>query len=100
MRPLAFILGVVAGSALAIFVCLAMVLVVFLLLRAEHPPFAEELPTLVRFTALFAVYSAVGLTGLVGQLRAKSWKGWALAGVVAWSVVVVLATRFWLTGGR
>jgi hypothetical protein len=97
---LAFILGVVAGSALAIFVCLAMVLVVFLVLRAEHPAFADELPTLARFTALFAVYSAIGLTGLLGQLRGKRWKGWALAGLLAWSVVVVLATRFWLTGGR
>jgi hypothetical protein len=100
MRPLAFILGVVAGSALAIFVCLAMVLVVFLLLRAEHPAFSEELPALMRFTALFAVYSAIGLTGLVGQLRAKPWKGWAVAGVLVWSMVVVLATRYWLTGGR
>ena len=99
MRPLAFILGVVAGSALAIFVCLAMVLVVFLLLRAEHPEFDEELPTLIRFTALFAVYSALGLVGLIGQLRGKPWKGWALAGLLAWSVIVVLATRFWLTGG-
>ncbi|MGH8314148.1 MAG: hypothetical protein ACRETU_03230 [Steroidobacterales bacterium] len=97
---MAFILGIVAGSALAIFVCLAMVLVVFLLLRAEHPEFNEELPALLRFTALFAVYGAIGLVALIGQLRGKPWKGWAMAGLVAWSSIVVLATRYWLTGGR
>lgn len=100
MRPLAFLLGVIAGSALAIAVCLSMVLVVFLLLKGEHPEFAEELPTLTRFTAIFAVYSAAGLASLVGQLRSKPWKTWAVAGLVFWSVVVVAATRLWLTRGR
>lgn len=100
MRPLAFVLGVVAGSALAICVCLAMVLVVFLLLRAEYPQFAEELPTLIRFTSLFAVYSAIGLTSLAGELRSRSWRKWALASLVLWSILMIVATRLWLTGAR
>ena len=100
MRPLAFILGVVAGSAVAIAVCLAMVLVVFLLLRSSHPQFGEELPVLARFTALFVVYGAIGFTSLVAQLRARPWKWWAVAALAGWSMIVVIATRFWLMGGR
>jgi len=100
MRPLAFILGVVAGSAVAIAVCLGMVLVVFLLLRADHPEFAEELPTLARFTVLFAIFAGIGLASLFAQLRTKSWKWWAVAALVAWSIVVIVATRWWIGGGQ
>jgi hypothetical protein len=100
MRPLAFILGVLAGSALAIAVCLSMVLVVFLLLRSDHPQFGEELPLLARFTALFVVLGAVGLASLVGQLRGKPWKWWAIAALAGWSLVVIAAARWWLAGAR
>ena len=100
MRPLAFFLGVVAGSAVAIAVCLGMVLVVFLLLRADHPEFAEELPTLARFTVLFAIFGGIGLASLIGQLRARPWKRWAIAALAVWSVVVVVAARWWISGDR
>ena len=100
MRPLAFLLGVVAGSAVAIAVCLAMVLVVFLLLRSDHPEFGEELPALARFTALFVVFGAVGVASLVAQLRARPWRWWAISALAVWSIVVVIATRLWLSAGR
>ena len=98
MRPLAFFLGVVAGSAVAIAVCLAMVLVVFLLLRADHPAFGEELPVLVRFTALFAVLAGIGLVSMVAQLRAKPWRWWAITALAGWVIVVIVAARLWLSG--
>jgi hypothetical protein len=100
MRPLAFILGVVAGSAVAIAVCLTMVLVVFLLLRSEHPQFGEELPLLARFTGLFVVLGALGFASLVAQLRAKPWRWWAIAAMTGWLLVVVAAARWWLSGAR
>jgi hypothetical protein len=100
MRPFAFFLGVVAGSAVAIAVCLAMVLVVFLLLRSNHPEFAEELPTLAGFTALFAVMAGLGVASLAAQLRQKRWRWWVIGGLGAWSVVIVVAVRFWLSGAR
>jgi hypothetical protein len=100
MRPLAFVLGVVAGSAVAIAVCLAMVLVVFLLLRSEHPQFGEELPVLARFTALFTVLAGIGLVSMVAQLRLKYWRWWAIGALALWSVVVIIAARAWLSGAR
>ena len=98
MRPLAFFLGVVAGSAVAIAVCLGMVLIVFLLLRSDHPEFGEELPALVRFTSLFAVLGGIGLISMVAQLRGKVWRWWAMAALAGWCVVLVLAARLWLSG--
>jgi len=100
MRPFAFFLGVVAGSALAIAVCLAMVLAVFLLLRPDHPEFAEELPTLAGFTGLFAVMAGLGLASLVAQLRNRPWRWWVISGLAAWTVVVLAAARLWLAGAR
>jgi hypothetical protein len=99
MRPLAFLLGVVTGSAVAIAVCLGMVLIVFLLLRADHPQFREELPTLARFTLLFGIYGAIGLASLFAQLRARPWKRWAVAALAGWSIVVIIAARWWISGG-
>ncbi len=98
MRPLAFFLGVVAGSAVAIAVCLAMVLIVFLLLRADHPAFGEELPVLVRFTGLFAVLAGIGLVSMVAQIRGKPWRWWAMSALAGWVVVVIVAARVWLSG--
>ena len=98
MRPLAFFLGVVAGSAVAIAVCLGMVLIVFLLLRADHPAFGEELPVLVRFTALFTVLAGIGLVSMVAQLRGKPWRRWAICALAGWIMVVTIAARVWLSG--
>jgi hypothetical protein len=77
-----------------------MVLVVFLMLRSDHPEFADELPALARFTALFAVFGALGLVSLIAQLRARPWKWWAISALAAWTAVVVIATRLWLSAGR
>jgi uncharacterized membrane protein len=98
MRPFAFFLGVVAGSALAIAVCLAMVLTVFLLLHSAHPEFSDELPSLAAFTGLFAVMAGLGLVSLVAQLRNRAWRWWAISGLGAWTLVVLAAVRFWIAG--
>ena len=78
MRPFAFLLGVVAGSALAISVSLSMVLTIFLLLRSEHPEFLDELPVLAAFTGLFIVMAGLGLASLAAQLRNRPWRWWLL----------------------
>ncbi len=98
MRPLAFFLGIVAGSAVGIAVCLGMVLTVFLVLRSDHPQFGDELPVLVRFTSLFAVLAGIGLVSMVAQLRSKPWRWWAMSALAGWSVVLALAARMWLAG--
>jgi hypothetical protein len=42
MRPLTMITGILLGSCLAIFVSLAMVLIVFLVLGDDHPRLQHE----------------------------------------------------------
>jgi hypothetical protein len=77
-----------------------MVLVVFLLLQSDHAEFARELPVLACFTALFTVFGGLGFASLWAQLRNKHWRWWAISALAAWSGVVVIAARLWLSGER
>jgi hypothetical protein len=46
------------------------------------------------------VLGALGLVSLAAQLRARSWKWWAIAALAGWSLVVIAAARWWLAGAQ
>ena len=79
MRPLAVLIGIVMGSAVAIAVGLGMVLIIFLILAGEHAELEAEFRPLLRAVGLFTLLSAVAATSFVGELRATRWRRFALA---------------------
>lgn len=93
MRPFVAILGFIAGSLVSLAFGLAVVLLVFWLLRGEHPQFAAELPEVARSCILFfvlAVLSALSFWATVHNLRWRHlslsvmWLGLAVAGLYYW----------------
>ena len=59
MRPLTMITGILMGSSLAITVSLGMVILVFLLLGADHPRVSYEFRPLVSTTVVFLTMTAL-----------------------------------------
>lgn len=91
MRPLAALLGILLGSAAAIFVGLALTLVVYLLLPEYRDRLAGEFPPLLRAVLASGLLSAAAAAAFVGELRGRPWRrialavlGLALAGFVAY----------------
>ena len=82
MRPLAVVNGMLLGSLGAIFLSLAVVVLIFVLLAAENPYLREELPTLVINTAGFGALAAISAIAFVGQLKLSPWRWYAEAALV------------------
>lgn len=74
MKPSTILFGILLGSVAAIAFGLAAVLVIFLLLQAEQPRVAGEIPELARGSALFALLTAAAVPAFVGSLRNRSWR--------------------------
>jgi hypothetical protein len=89
MRPLAVLIGIVMGSAVAIAVGLGMVLIIFLILSGEHAELEAEYPALLRAVGLFALLATVAATSFVGELRARRWRPLAHAALVASLALIV-----------
>ncbi len=91
MRPFTVLIGIVLGSAASITFGLSAVLIVFCVLAGEHPDLSRELPNLVGSLAAFAALTAASAGSFLGQLKARSWRGWAhLATAGCLGVVVLL----------
>ncbi len=82
MRPLAVLIGIVMGSAVAIALGLGMVLIVFLILADEHAELGAEFAPLLRAAALFTLLAAAAAASFVGELRVRRWRRFALAAMV------------------
>lgn len=93
MSPLAFLTGVIAGSAVAITIGLAMVLVVFLFLSGEQPRLANEYGTLLRSLGLFALLAAVAGWAFVGLLKHRRSRWYAQA--ATWLAIAAIAFYYW-----
>jgi hypothetical protein len=90
MRPFTVLIGIVLGSAASIAFGLATVLIVFFVLRAEHPELPREMPQLARSFAAFAVLTAASAGSFLGQVRERPWRGWAHAATALSLACVVL----------
>lgn len=91
MRPFTVLIGILLGSAASITFGLSAVLVVFFVLRGEHPDLAREMPRLVGSLSAFGILTAASASSFLGQVRARPWRGWAyLATAVCLCGVVLL----------
>jgi hypothetical protein len=90
MHPFTAVLGIIAGSLVSLAFGLAVVLLVFWLLRDDHPRFAAELPELTRGFAMFFVLAVTSAAAFVGTLRRRAWRFaplgvlWGGLGLVGW----------------
>jgi hypothetical protein len=90
MRPFTVLIGIVLGSAASITFGLAAVLIVFVVLRGEHPDLSREMPQLWGSLAAFAVLTAASGSSFLGQAQARPWRGWAHLATAACLCGVVL----------
>jgi hypothetical protein len=77
MRPFTVLIGILLGSAASITIGLGTVLIVFLVLKGEHPDLAREMPQLTGSLIAFTVLTAASAGSFLGQLKLRSWRGWA-----------------------
>ena len=93
MRPWATLLGVVMGSAVALFVGLAMTLVVYLLLPEFHDRLAGEFRPLLAAVAWAAALVAVSSPAFAGEL--KGWPGRHLVQAGLAMLLVAFGWTYW-----
>lgn len=93
MRPLAALLGIVLGSAVAIFAGLALTFVVYMLLPEFRDRLSGEFAPLLRAMAWTAVVTAAGAAAFVSELRQHPARR-VLLGVLA-AVVGLFGWTYW-----
>jgi hypothetical protein len=74
MRPLAALLAILTGSAVALATGLTMTWIVILFLPAQEARFAPEHLALLKAIGVFTLFSAVSAASLYGELRERSWR--------------------------
>ena len=97
MRPLTVLTGIILGSSAATTFGLAATLVVFALLRDEHPQFGSELPLLAVYVAIFTGLTALAGASFIGLARQRPWR--RLAQAALWGALCLLAAVYWQTRG-
>lgn len=91
MRPFTVLIGIVLGSAASITFGLGAVLVVFFVLKGEHPDLSREMPQLAGSLVAFAILTTASAGSFLGQARLRPWRGWAhLATGISLGIVVLL----------
>jgi len=91
MRPLAALLAILMGSAVALASGLLLTWIVILFLPAEEARFAPEQPVLVRAVLLFTALAAATAASFYGEQRERRWRLAAHAATLA-----MLALTVWL----
>ena len=91
MRPLAALLAILTGSAVALAIGLFLTWVVILFLSADEARFAPEQPALLKAIAVFGIFSVISAASLYGELRVRSWRFAAHAATVGMFAVAVWA---------
>jgi hypothetical protein len=91
MRPLAALLAILTGSAVALAVGLLLTWVVILFLPADEARFAPEHAALLKAIGVFGLFSAVSAASLYGELRLRAWRFAAHAATAAMFAIAVWA---------
>ena len=91
MRPLAALLAILAGSAIALAVGLIMTWIVILFLPAEEARFAPEQPVLVRAVVIFTLFAVAAGGSFYAQQRERRWRFAAHA-----ATALMFAAAVWL----
>jgi uncharacterized membrane protein YfcA len=90
MRPFTVLIGILLGSAASITFGLAAVVIVFCVLAADHPQLSREMPQVLSSLCAFAILTAASASSFLGQIKARSWRGWAHLGTAACLGAVIL----------
>jgi hypothetical protein len=90
MRPFTVLIGIVLGSAASITFGLSAVLIVFCILRGEHPELAREMPQLAASLLAFGALTAASAGSFLGQAKLLPWRGWAHVATLTFLCGVVL----------
>ena len=93
MRPLTVVNAIILGSAAAITFGLTAVLVIYLILRGEHPELASEFGPLVRSSVQFAVLTVVSAVSFVAMFKTLRWR-W-IAQTAMWFTVLAIGVLYW-----
>jgi hypothetical protein len=93
MRPLTVLLGIVAGSAVALAVSLGMTGIVFLLLPEYSARLAAERLPLLRGLAWSWSLAIIAGASFLAEVRGSPWRRAAQLLLVA--LIAALAWRFW-----
>jgi uncharacterized membrane protein YfcA len=91
MRPLAALLAILAGSAIALASGLLMTWIVILFLPADEARFAPEHAALLRAVVVFTAFAAVSSASFYAQQRERDWRLAAHA-----ATLVMFAVAVWL----
>jgi hypothetical protein len=89
MRPLAALLAILAGSAVALAVGLLMTWTVILFLPADEARFAPEHAALMRAIATFTAFALVAVGSFYAEQRERPWRLGAHAATLAMFTVAV-----------
>ena len=89
MRPLAALLAILMGSAVALASGLLLTWIVILFLPAEEARFAPEQPALVRAVVVFTAFAAVTAGSFYGEQRQRPWRLGAHAATLAMFALAV-----------
>ena len=89
MRPLAALLAIITGSAVALASGLLLTWIVILFLPAEEARFAPEHPALVRAVLVFTVFAAVAAASFYGEQLERRWRLSAHAATLAMFALAV-----------
>jgi len=89
MRPLAALLAILMGSAVALAVGLIMTWIVILFLPADEARFAPEQPALVRAVLVFTIFAAATAGSFYGEQRQRPWRLAAHAATLAMFALAV-----------
>jgi hypothetical protein len=93
MRPLTVITGIVLGSSLSITISLVAVLIMFLVLRGEHPRLDAEFDAMTASLVLFSAMTAISALSFYGLLIRHKWR--AAAQALMWLGVVLTGFYYW-----
>jgi len=90
MRPLVVLLGIVMGSTVSIAVALLLTGLVFLLIPESNERLADEHGPLGLACLLSVLLAAIAATSFYGELRRRTWRFAAHAGLA-----LMLAVALW-----
>ncbi len=93
MQPFTAVLGVVAGSLASLAFGLAVVLLVFWILRDDNPRFAAELPEVARGFMMFFLLAVLSALAFVGTARGRRWRYPPLG--LLWAGLVLVGWYYW-----
>jgi uncharacterized membrane-anchored protein len=93
MHPFTAVLGIIAGSLVSLAFGLAVVLLVFWMLKNDHPRFAAELPEVARGFVMFLWLAVFAACGFLGTVRARRWRYAPLA--LLWVGLILVGWYYW-----